>query len=142
MRKFKIYTAGKMTGLSYDEQMGWRRKVRRAFKNRNVTVVEPPLYYQPEGHLHHKEREAMLWDLWQIRTSDIVIVDLSNIGMSIGTHMELGYAECMNQTGDHPIYIIGFGEPDVNHPWIDEVCFRRENTLEAALEYIAEYLLV
>lgn len=144
MKNFKIYTAGKMSGLSYDDQMDWRRELERRVRtiSDNVVFIHPPHYYRYGAGMHKSEREAMVWDLSQIRDSDIVVVNLENIGSSIGTHMELGFIEAMNQMSTKHIHLIGFGKPDVEHPWLNEVLLRREDTLKQAAAYISAYLLV
>ena len=91
--------------------------------------------------MHQTEREAMIWNLNQLRESDIVVVRLDDIGDSVGTHMELGFIEAINQMGDHHIYVIGVGRPNIEHPWLNEVLFRREKTMKDAAEYISTYLL-
>lgn len=147
MRRFKIYTAGKMGGLRLIDQIEWRLNFETALQKAydgscEIACVHPPLYYRYDEQFHRTEREVMQWDLSQIRDSDIVVIDLNTISDSIGTHMELGYIEAMNQFGDHHIYVIGIGKPNANHPWLNEVVFRTEETVEAAALYIAEYLLV
>ena len=82
-----------------------------------------------------------MWDLSQIRESDIVVVNLNNIADSIGTHMELGFIEALNQTGSKHIYVIGIGQANCNHPWFNEVLHRREDTVDDAANYICTYLL-
>lgn len=144
MKTFKIYTAGKMSGLSYEDQMGWRLELERLVRtiSNNVLFVHPPHYYRYGDGMHQSEREAMVWDLAQIRDSDIVVVNLENIGQTIGTHMELGFIEAMNQMSTKHLHLIGVGKPDVEHPWLNEVLLRREDTLEQAAAYISAYLLV
>ena len=48
MKEFKIYTCGRMNGLSYEEQMKWRNAIQEAIElrtDRKVTFIHPPLYY-------------------------------------------------------------------------------------------------
>lgn len=144
MKTYKIYTAGKMSGLDYDEQMDWRWKIESLVRvmSDNVIFVHPPRYYRYGASLHKTEREVMLWDLNQIRESDIVVVNLDNIKDTVGTHMELGFIEALNQTGNKHIFVVGIGKPDVDHPWLNEVLFRREDTVEKAASFISSYLLV
>lgn len=144
MKTFKVYTAGKMSGLSYDEQMGWRLELERLVRtiSDNVLFIHPPRYYRYGDGMHKSEREAMVWDLSQIRDSDIVVVNLDNIDDSIGTHMELGFIEAVNQMSAKHIHLIGFGKPSVEHPWLNEVLLRREDTIEKAAAYVSAYLLV
>ena len=148
MRTYKIYTAGKMSGLTEDEQMRWRLefehllRIYTHLKSKSFVCVHPPEYYQYDKSYHQTEREAMQWDLAQIRDSDIVVVNLDNIADSIGTNMELGYSEGMNQFGAHHIHVIGIGASNIDHPWIGEMMFRHAQTVNEAAEYIAEYLLL
>jgi len=144
MRTFKIYTAGQMSGLTYDDQMGWRLELERLVRtiSNNVIFVHPPHYYRYGEGMHQTEREAMVWDLAQIRDSDIVVVNLNSISKSIGTHMELGFIEAINQLSTKHLHLIGVGKPDVEHPWLNEVLLRREDTLEQAAAYISAYLLI
>lgn len=124
--------------------MAWRWELERAVRERveNVILVHPPRYYRYDASFHKTEREVMQWDLSQIRDSHIVVVNLENISQSIGTHMELGFIEALNQTGDQHIYVIGVGIPDVDHPWLNEILHRREDTVAEAADYITTYLLV
>ena len=144
-RTFKIYTAGKMGGLTYEQQMGWRKQIETLIRNRsdaNVVFVHPPEFYRYGENLHKSEAEAMEWDLAQIKDSDIVIVDLSTIADSTGTHIELGVANVMNQFGYKHIHIIGVGKPNTEHPWIPLCLLRQEDELEDAADYISDYLLI
>lgn len=47
-KTFKIYTAGKMGGLTYSQQTDWRLKIEKLIKERtsaNVVFIHPPLFY-------------------------------------------------------------------------------------------------
>lgn len=145
MREFKIYTAGKMGGLSFEEQMKWRKNLETMVKirtNTKVHFVHPPEFYQPGTNSCKTENEARIWDLSQVKDSDIVVFNLSNISTSIGTIVELGVVEAMNQFGYKHIHAIGIGVPDTDHPWIMPSLLRHEEDIEAAADYIVDYLLV
>lgn len=143
MKTYKIFTAGKMGGLSYDEQMKWRKDFETILRSRcdkSLTFVHPPMFYQYGDETN--EREARMWEISQLKDSDIVVVDLTTIADSIGTHIELGIIEAMNEFGYKHIHLIGVGEPNVSHPWIQMGMLRQENTLEDAADYILTYLLL
>ena len=145
MKTFKIYTAGKMYGLSYGEQIRWRLELEHLVRtiSDNVIFVHPPHYYRySDEQPQWNEREAMIWCLSQIRDSDIVVVNLRDIGQSIGTNMELGFIEALNQMSGKHIHVVGIGEPDIEHPWLNEILLHREETLEQAAAYISAYLLI
>lgn len=143
MKTYKIFTAGKMGGLSYDEQMKWRKELQNLICSKcdkSLKFVHPPVFYQ-YGDIEN-EREAREWEISQLKDSDIVVVDLTTIADSIGTHIELGIIEAMNQFGYKHIHLIGVGEPNVSHPWIQLGMLRQESTLEDAADYIINYLLL
>ena len=132
-----------MGGLTYAQQMKWRNQLEsmiRTRTNKNITFIHPPMYYQYDDNCD--ESEKMKWEISQIKDSDIVVVNLSTISDSIGTHIELGIIEAMNQFGYKHIHVVGLGNPDTDHPWIPLSILRQEETIEDVADYITEYLLV
>lgn len=143
MKTYKIFTAGKMGGLSYDEQMKWRKDFETVLRSRcdkSLTFVHPPMFYQYGDETN--EREAREWEINQLKDSDIVVVDLTTIADNISTHIELGIIEAMNEFGYKHIHLIGIGEQNVSHPWIQMGMLRTESTLKDAADYISIYLLL
>lgn len=143
IKTYKIFTAGKMGGLTYSEQMKWRNRIEsiiRARTDKSLIFIHPPNYYQYDDGV--SETEKKVWEMSQIKDSDIVIMDLATIKDSIGTHIEIGLIEGMNQFGYKHIHIVGIGEPNTDHPWISQSILHREDTLEDAADYIINYLLV
>lgn len=141
----KIYTAGKMLGLTYQEQMDWRYKIENMIENKTdqlIKFIHPPLVYNYIEPSHKTEQEVMNWDLSHLKDCDIVIVNLEEIESSIGTIFEMAAANELNHSGHKHIYIVGFGHTDKSlHPWIELSLHRKEDTLEDAADYVAEYLL-
>jgi hypothetical protein len=146
MKEFKIYTCGRMSGISYTEQMEWRNTIQRMIEfrtNRKVTFIHPPMFYGYHDNLHKSEREIRDWELKQICESDIVIVNLDGIMLSVGSHMELGAVCGANIAGNKQIMVVGFGKSDeLLHPWIELGMLRYEEDMVDAVDYIAKYLLV
>ena len=139
MDKVKFYMAGGMAGLSIEEQMEWRKDIKKRINNSLIHdptyFFQPPYYYQPDGDYHRSEREAFLFDLNRLRHSDIVIVNF-NVPNSIGTAQELAVAY------EHRIPVIGLNE-DKNelHPWLYECCTRICETREELVEHIVNFYL-
>ena len=139
MDKVKFYMAGGMAGLSVEEQMEWRKDIKKRINNSLIHdptyFFQPPYYYQPDGDYHRSEREAFLFDLNRLRHSDIVIVNF-NVKKSIGTAMELAIAH------ENRIPVIGLNE-DKNelHPWLYECCTRICETREELVEHIVNFYL-
>ena len=146
MKKYKIYTAGKMNGLSFEEQMLWRVMLHKAILSHedvNVKVIHPPLYYNYEAKDNQSEREILEWELFQLYDSDVMVVNLDEIDSTIGTHIEIGMAHTINNFTDKHIFIIGFGGDVENlHPWIKEACIRIEKNVEDVANYLYEYILL
>lgn len=141
----KIYTAGKMSGIPFDDQMKWRKEFEGCLRNHTdkaLTFIHPPLYYNYD-HLNHKtEAEIKEWELNQLRECDIVIVNLKDVNTTVGTHFELGFINALNILGNKHVYVIGIGNENNIHPWIELSMFREEPNIESACEYITEYLLI
>lgn len=142
----KIYTCGKMSGISFQEQMEWRLRIEGEVKKwldfgQGVKFVHPPMFYNYEENYQKSEREILEWEMAQVHDCDIVIVNLDGIDSTVGSHMELGAVQGINRFGDKHIFVIGLGKEDNLHPWIKESCIRIEDDYAKAAEYIVEYLL-
>ena len=139
MDKVKFYMAGGMAGLSVEEQMEWRKDIKKRINNSLIHdptyFFQPPYYYQPDGDYHRSEREGRDFDLNRLRHSDIVIVNF-NVPNSIGTAQELAVAY------EHRIPVIGLNEnKNKLHPWLYECCTRICETREELVEHIVNFYL-
>ena len=151
-KEIKIYTCGKMKGLTYEEQMSWRNNIQRLIENRfkysydgstKLTFVHPPQYYRYDKDYQKSEREIMEWELNQIRDTDILIINAEGIGESVGSHFEMGVAWSMNHFGNKYISVIGINEnEECLHPWIQESFLRVEDSMSDAADFIVEYLII
>lgn len=146
--KTKIYTCGKMTGLSYEEQMNWRNEFDNYFRSYckafgaydGAIIIKPPIYYSNCGA--NNQREIQEWEINQVVDSDILIVNLDGLESSIGSLMEIGVAHGVNCSGNKHIFIIGIGKlPDNMHPWIKNSFIHVSPTIEEAAEYTVFYYL-
>lgn len=143
MRKIKIYLSGAMGGLSVEEQMIWRTKIRNMIRNdgfgNRVIFHSPPEYFpwteKIEDSERKSEKEVMEYDLYQVRTSDLIIVNF-NKPDSIGTAMELMLAKELH------IPIIGLNEDNLPlHSWLVECCNRMCSTKKELVDYVERFYL-
>jgi len=142
MKKPIIYLAGKMSSLSVEEMCRWRNEFRLKFKNRcrqedisnPFNIVSPTDFYSFEEKKHKTEREVMDYDLFIVKHSALVVVNL-DYPNSIGTAIELYEA---NKHCDIPV--IGFGTT-INHPWIEECINVQYDTMDEVIDYIFEFYL-
>jgi len=142
MKQYKIFTSGKMSGISHLEQMEWRRELEEIIRlktDKKIIFVHPPLFFDYD---FPDQRAAKEWEIRQIMESDIVVFNLSNIRDSIGTHMEMGVIHAVNRLAGKHISTIGIGEPDTDHPWIESGVFYKASTVEDAADFIVTYLLI
>ncbi|SCY31518.1 hypothetical protein [Ruminococcus sp. YE282] len=141
-KTFKIFTSGAMGGLTYNEQMDWRLELEHLvfeLTEKKVKFIHPPDFFDYD---FHDQRVVKEWEINQLLDSDIVVINLSNIKNSIGTHIELGVVQAANRLPGHHITTIGIGEPNTDHPWIkSSIFYSVKDTVEAA-DFICKYLLI
>ena len=140
MERFNIYLAGSCKN-EIDEGKGWREKVATIFNNHieskdyKIVVIDPTKYFSYADRKDHEtDKQIMEFYLDQIRHSRIVLVNLNNSTVSVGTGMEIMYARC------HDIPIIGFGDSEI-YPWIDISCQKTCKSMLEAINYISEYYI-
>ena len=141
MDKFNIYLSGGMSGLTEEEQTAWRSKVRNAIMFEDYEYKKSPYFFDPTQHYsifkeeHKSEREAMEYDLYKLRNSDLVVVNF-NAANSIGTTMELALAK------EYRIPVIGVNADNKElHPWLIECCTRMCGSLREAVEHVVKFYL-
>ncbi len=140
MESVKIYLSGGMGNLTYEEYSKWRLQIIHAIKYNNECEKKPiffnPVdYYNFEEVRHRSEREAMEFDLYNLRNSNLVVVNFNDI-KSIGTAMELMLAKERNI----PVIAYGVNSQKV-HPWLLECCTRVCDDIRELVSHIVEFYL-
>lgn len=147
MRKLKIYLAGKMSGLTFDEMNEWRRLFKKKLLKINsdygygyeLTIINPVDYYNFNVLRHQNEKEVRDFDLKNATSSDIIVVNLDGLNTSDGTKIEIH--DCSYY---HNIPIVVFGDRslyDNLHPWIKEDITRVEKNMDDVIEYITDFYM-
>lgn len=141
MENVKIYLSGGMSGLSFEEQFKWRSNIISAIRYGDYTYEKKPTFFNPidyynyEEVKHTTEKELMEFELYNLRKSDLVIVNF-NAPNSIGTAMELIIAK------EYRIPVIAFGIGDKQiHPWLLETCTRICDNMREAVSHVVDYYL-
>ena len=140
MESVRIYLSGSMSGVSLEEQSKWRQKVIDAINHqyehdKNATFFNPINYYNFVERKHKSEKEIMEFDLYNLRHSDLVIVNFNNV-WSIGTAMELMLAKEMH------IPVIGWNSSNEDlHPWLAECTTRLCDNLRETVEHVVDFYL-
>lgn len=130
-----------MGNLSFEEQSKWRKNISEAIKTegcdseKKASIFNPVNYYNFEINSHKSEKEIMEFDLYNLRNSNLVIVNF-NDEKSIGTAMELMIAK------EYNIPIIAFGTKDKQiHPWLIESCTRVCDDMREVVDHIIQFYL-
>jgi len=140
VNKFRVYLAGAMSNLSFEEMNNWRVKATKLFKQYpdNIHTINPVVHYNFEMDRNsYTDKEVKEFDLYHIKNSNIILVNLDHPN-SIGTAIEL---ECASRFWNIPIIAFG-GENYFVHPWIKECVIKYCENLEEAVEHIVEYYFV
>lgn len=139
----KIYLAGKMGGLTFEEMNKWRCEARQKLLSqaevfsRKINVINPVLYYNFEEKRHQTEIEVQEFDLAHVISSDLIIVNIDGLNNSIGTIIELHDAHYHNK-----IPVIAFGSKEVYnnlHPWVKNDITRIEPNIDDVVNYIRDF---
>lgn len=137
----KIFLSGAMSGLNFEEQTKWRRQIRDAILfgdydySKKPIFFDPTQYYNFEEIKYKSESEIMEFDLYNLRNSNLIVVNFNNPN-SIGTAMELMLAKELR------IPILGLNKDKKElHPWLECSCNRICDDLRELASHIVEFYL-
>ena len=147
--KLKIFLSGGMSNIPEEDSKKWRRLFKQS-KYKNISsayyadqyiFINPTTLYKPsEPHDPILEKEAMEYDLYWVKHSDLIVVNFNSLS-SIGTAQEIMLAYTLNKP------IIGMIEEDKYnqlHPWYKQECIKifkyKSDKLEDIINEIIEYI--
>ena len=145
-----VWLCGASECLDFEESNTWRKECKEWFKSNSkyFRAVNPNDYYNYSECLHKSELEIVKFCLRKVRKSKVILVNLNNIRLSVGSIVEVAWAYLWRKP------IIGFLERNdveenevdklkkIIHPWIYCFCDRielGENSMEEAILYIEKY---
>lgn len=146
IKELKIYLAGKMSGLSFEEMNSWRKEVCdkllivSQIADYQMQVINPVDYYNFEEKRYQSEEEVEDYDLSHVISSNIVIVNLDGLNSSDGTKLEIHDAKYHNK-----IPVIAFGNQELYeklHPWLRRNITRVEKNIDDVVSYIHEFYMI
>jgi nucleoside 2-deoxyribosyltransferase len=142
----KIYLAGKMSGLTFEEMTEWRNEILQKLyqaaqlSDTKINVIHPVMYYNFVEKRHQSEIEVEEYDLAHVVSSNIIVVNLAGLNDSIGTIIELHDAHY-----HHRIPVIAFGDRELYgnlHTWIQNDITRVENNIDDVVDYIRDFYFI
>lgn len=141
MKRFNIYLAGAMQGISFEESNVWRKEITtilNAYRNEvkyDVNIINPNDYYNFKEVTYDTQREVMEFDLHKVRNANMIVVDFRN-PKSLGTMAEIAIAY------EHRIPVIGLNESGIElHPWQIEMSNKIFADKDKLVNYIIDYYL-
>lgn len=147
--KLKIFLSGGMSNIPEEDSKKWRRLFKQS-KYKNISsayyadqyiFINPTTLYKPsEPYNPIVEKEAMEYDLYWVKHSDLIVVNFNSLS-SIGTAQEIMLAYTLNKP------IIGMIEEDKYdqlHPQYKQECIKifkyKSDKLEDIINEIIEYI--
>ena len=136
----QIYLAGGMTNVSFEEANRWRVKIKHELENyecdSKIKCINPQDYYKiSDDSAYDSEREVMEFDLYNVKTSDILIVNFNDVH-SLGTMAEMATAYELRK----PILGLNIGNEEL-HPWQEEMCNKMFDDMDKLINYVKNYYL-
>lgn len=145
MDRIKLYLAGGMTGIKFEEYYEWRAEIERILDEASEAyyIKYANTCFNPADHynFHTKteydtEKEVMEYDLNNLRKSDYVVCNF-NVPESLGTMSELAIAY------DRRIPIYGIAkDPHLLHPWQYEMVTKFFPSIEDFCDYYINNIML
>jgi hypothetical protein len=88
MNNYKIYLAGGMSNLSWEEQTTWREVVEELLNQKNIytdcykyklDIINPTTFYNFKEKKWDSQIEIMKYDIRHVKTSNLIIVNYNEI---------------------------------------------------------------
>ena len=135
MNKTTVYLAGGITGLSLEEATEWRKLSKDLFKSFGNGYFS---CFLPTDHFldfskNNDERAAMNYDLYKLRHSDILLINMNN-PESLGTMAEISLAYELRIP--MVAYVDKKDAVDKIHPWQQCMIDGWFSSLGDAVDYI------
>lgn len=131
-----------MKNLRTEEYLSWRINASSILnkyaeeREVNLSVVNPAYLYNYGDSLHKSEREIDECEMYHVRKSDFILLNLKHVNISVGTITEVVTAY------EKGVPVVAFGNAANVHPMILDRCLRVDGTLEDVCKYIRDYLFL
>lgn len=149
MADVKVYLAGPISGLDYDEAQDWRLRASLLLATTGITAYSPlraKTFLRGKGVLEQSytenplstDRGIMTRDHWDCRTADLILVNLLGADrVSIGTVMEIAWGFA------YRVPVVAAMDPAGNlheHPMIREAISYRLDGIDSAIQTVISIL--
>lgn len=129
----RIYLSGACKCLD-DCGNNWRNRLKNEIESATYyRCFNPNDYFNYNDKTPKTDKECMKHFLYNLRISDLIIVNLDNSDKSVGTGMELMLAHELHKP------IIAFNDNDTTYPWSKELCDVVLLNEDEVVDYIKNY---
>ena len=141
-KKYQIYLAGKMSGLSFKEMNYWREQAKSKLlimaneTGYRLTVINPVDFYKFKNVRNQSQDEIIDYDLVYVERSDFLVVNSDGLCESKGAIMEIFDA------WNHKIPVFVFGDYTHEHPWIERCITRFEQDIDHVVQYLQDVYFI
>ncbi len=145
----KVYLAGAISGLTYDQSEDWRDQAIDKLAGKNISGFSPLRakdYLRDVGNIEQSytinplstDRGIITRDRWDVMTADAVLFYLIGATrVSIGTCIEFGWADAFRK----PTVLVMEKEGNIHdHPMVREVSGFRVETLDEGIKILDHIL--
>lgn len=128
-----IFLSGGMTGLTPEQQRGWREKIKTTLKHKYFYF--DPTIFDVDNTDPEYQRKGYDYCVSGIINCDIFIINLNGAEKSVGTCQEIMLAWLMGKK----IWGVWTGEKYESHPWIKQKLTAEYNSLEELIKVLDCY---
>ena len=138
-KHWQVYLAGRMSGISHSDAIGWRYNAEKLFRGVEkyhgckFTVINPARYYNFKEVKYQSQREVMDGELYHVRDSECMVVSGKYFFFNDAATTEIYTAWQLKI----PVFVFGIEQDP--HPWIDRCITRYEKSMNDVVEYIEDF---
>lgn len=134
MSKKTIFLSGACKNVSIEDRNGWRQRIEDMNHEDHwpFNIFNPNKKFSYELNDPMDEKLVMDYFLYKLEHSDVIVVNLGDSALSVGTGMEIMHGV------DNRKFIIGFND-DNSYGYIKKCCNVVFKNLEEVWDFLTEY---
>ena len=127
-----VYLSGSCKNVSVEERDSWRNYIEESLIDGDIKVFNPNKKFSYDKNDPGNSKLVMDYFLQFVDRSDVVVVNLNNSDLSVGTGMEVMRAV------DKGKFIIGFGDTNV-YDYIRDCCSVVFADIDEVVDFVKSY---
>ena len=138
-KSYQMFIIGNSKNHKTDNLLWCRTIVEKLkeYSDNKISFTYAPNYFNEP----YTEEDRIL-ELNQIQDSDLVIVDLCEMKDNISAHCILSSIQMMNKVRTKHTFVIGIGKLDTDNVWLTSCIFKQFPTIDDAVDYITDKIII